>query len=80
MAKLVGLLFKIVYKKGKENSAADALSRVGHCMSLHAISEVKPLWIQEVINSYITDEEAQQLMSQLLTAQMSRVFLLIKVS
>jgi hypothetical protein len=41
MAKLVGLLFKIVYKKGKENSAADALSRVGHCMPLHAISEVK---------------------------------------
>lgn len=65
-ARLMGLHFKILYKKGKENLVADALSRVGHCMALQAVSEVQPLWIQEVINSYVIDEEAQQLMSQLL--------------
>lgn len=26
---------------------------------------MKPLWIQEVINSYVTDEEAQTLLAQL---------------
>jgi hypothetical protein len=62
----MGMHFKIVYKKGKENLAVDVVSRVGHCMALQAVSKVKPLWIQEVINSYITDEEAQQLMAQLL--------------
>lgn len=59
IARLMGMHFKIVYKKGKENLAVDALSRVGHCMALQDVSKVKPLWIQEVINSYITDEEAQ---------------------
>lgn len=63
MAKLMGLHFKIVYIKGKENLAADALSRVGHCISMHKMSEMKPLWVQEVMNSYVTDEEAQQLLS-----------------
>jgi hypothetical protein len=30
MAKLAGLQFKLLYKKGTENTAADSLSRVGH--------------------------------------------------
>lgn len=34
MAKLMGLQFKVVYKPGKENLLADALSRVGQLMSL----------------------------------------------
>jgi predicted nuclease of restriction endonuclease-like RecB superfamily len=34
MEKLMGLQYKIVYKKGNENVAADALSRVGHMMAL----------------------------------------------
>ena len=65
MAKLMGLHFKIVYRKGKDNLAADALSRIGHCMALQTVSEVKPLWIQEILNSYIIDEEAQQLLAKL---------------
>jgi hypothetical protein len=65
MTKLMGLQFKIVYKRGKENLAADALSRVAHLMALQAVSILQPQWIQEVINSYATDSKAQELLSQL---------------
>jgi hypothetical protein len=41
----MGLQFKIVYKKGKENVAADALSRLSHLNSLQAVSMVKPDWL-----------------------------------
>jgi hypothetical protein len=62
---MMGLQFKIIYKQGKENLAADALSRVAHLMSLQAVSVVQPQWMQEVLNSYATDSHAQQLLSQL---------------
>lgn len=45
--------------------AADALSRVGHLMSVQMVTQVQPLWIQEVINSYATDAFAQELLAQL---------------
>jgi hypothetical protein len=63
MTKLMGLQFKIVYKRGKENLAADALSRVAHLMALQAVSILQPQWVQEVINSYATDSKAQELLS-----------------
>jgi hypothetical protein len=65
MTRMMGLQFKIIYKQGKENLAADALSRVAHLMSLQAVSVVQPQWMQEVLNSYATDSHAQQLLSQL---------------
>ena len=65
MTRLMGLQFKMVYKKGIDNTAADALSRVGHLMALQAVSEATPLWIQEVLNSYYTDSEAQSLLQSL---------------
>jgi hypothetical protein len=65
MARLMNLKFKIVYKKGKDNIAADALSRVGHLMAIQGVSEAQPLWIQEVLNSYKTDSSAQELLLQL---------------
>jgi hypothetical protein len=34
MALMMGLQFKIVYRKGVENHAADSLSRVGHLMTI----------------------------------------------
>lgn len=59
MTRLMGLQFKIVYKKGKENIAADALSRLVHLHALQAVSMVKPDWMQEIINSYATNSRAQ---------------------
>jgi hypothetical protein len=60
MARLMGLEFKIIYMQGAENHAADALSRVGHLMSIQACSEIQPAWMQEVVNSYVTDPDAQR--------------------
>ncbi|WVZ63910.1 LOW QUALITY PROTEIN: hypothetical protein U9M48_013504 [Paspalum notatum var. saurae] len=65
MARLMGLKFKIVYNKGKDNVAADALSRMHHWMTLQAVSTILPAWLQEVLNSYTTDSKAQILLSQL---------------
>lgn len=65
MTRLMGLQFKISYKKGAENFAADALSRVGHVMAIQVCSEVQPSWLQEVLNSYATDTEAQRRLTEL---------------
>lgn len=43
MAKLAGLQFKFQYKKGCENKAAYALSRVGHVFAIQAVSTAQPL-------------------------------------
>ena len=42
MARLMGLNFKIIYRKGKENLATDALSRVTHLLPLQAVLVVQP--------------------------------------
>jgi hypothetical protein len=68
MTKLMGLQFRIIYKKGKENIVADALSRVPSLLQIQACSELKPAWIHEVVNSYVTDAQAQELLTQLAVA------------
>jgi hypothetical protein len=65
MSRLMGLKFKILYNKGKDNLAANALSRVVHVMHMQGVSTVQPSWIQEVVNSYKTNQFAQDLVSQL---------------
>jgi hypothetical protein len=65
MARLMGLQFKILYRQGAQNYVVDALSKVGHLMTIQACSQVQPTWTQEVINSYATDTEAQSRLAQL---------------
>lgn len=64
--KLAGLQYKIVYKKGCDNAAADALSRYSHQPDqlLH-ISHCTPTWVQEIVEGYQHDQQAQSLLSQL---------------
>lgn len=57
--KLLGLQYKIVYKKGVDNRAADAFSRknVGHSsIECVAMSSGSPQWLEQVFESYSTDE------------------------
>jgi hypothetical protein len=68
MTRLMGLPFKIVYKKGRDNLVADALSRLPTLMQIQSCSELQPVWIQEVANSYVTDKQAQELLAQLAIA------------
>jgi hypothetical protein len=63
--KLLGLQYKIIYKKGLENNAADALSRCPTSDKLMAISAVQPQWLEEIQSSYTSDPEATKLLSQL---------------
>jgi hypothetical protein len=64
--KLLGLQYKILYKKGIENGAADSLSRRPHESSeLYHISRSSPQWLSEIMDGYQQDNHAQQLLSEL---------------
>jgi transposase InsO family protein len=64
--KLLGLQYKIIYKKGVDNRVADALSRRVHvddqCL---LISTSVPQWLELVIHSYTSDSESQEIMAKL---------------
>ena len=66
-AKLLGLRYKIVYRKGKENAAADALSRKEHEMvlAISSVSSYHPAWLEEVVVGYQQDPAAKKLLTQL---------------
>jgi hypothetical protein len=63
--KLLGLQYNIVYKKGAENLAADALSRRPQVPTeLCMVSTITP-WLQIVQNSYENDEMVKSILSKL---------------
>jgi hypothetical protein len=65
--KLRGLQFKICYRKGSSNAAADALSRKYNLdpVDLMAVSSCVPVWLQEVAAGYLLDEQTKQLLAEL---------------
>lgn len=61
--KLLGLQHKVVYKPGKSNAAADALSRHPAPLDqLLAISAATPAWLDDVLKGYINDPAALKLL------------------
>jgi hypothetical protein len=64
--KVLGLQYKVVYKKGVENKVADALSRkLYHSATCFAVSVVTPAWLSEVVDSYQNDDHALSLITKL---------------
>lgn len=63
--KLLGLQYKIIYKKGSDNRVADALSRCPQSEQVLAISSSSPLWLEEVTAAYSQDSTASDLVAKL---------------
>jgi transposase InsO family protein len=65
--KLMGLQYRICYKRGEENRAADALSRRVHPddATVLAISECRPAWLEDILTGYANDPQAQRLLAEL---------------
>ena len=65
--KLLGLSYKICYRKGSHNGAADALSRKFQedKEQLCHISACTPTWLQEVTEGYNQDPYSTQLLTEL---------------
>jgi hypothetical protein len=63
---LLDLDYRIVYKKGIENGAADALLRrpIAQEQSC-AISVCKPKWLDQVVSSYEWDSGVQDMIAKL---------------
>ena len=73
LTELLCLDYEIQYKKGSDNTAADALSRKAFCgqedqqqNSFLAISVVKPKWMEELCRSYEGDGHWQSVIAQCL--------------
>nr|GFA34121.1 retrotransposon-related protein [Tanacetum cinerariifolium] len=66
LAKLMGYNYVIEYKKGRENVAADALSRVqGTTLFTIAISYIEPLVLDRIMESQNKDVEVQHVIQKL---------------
>ncbi|WVZ62540.1 hypothetical protein U9M48_012279 [Paspalum notatum var. saurae] len=59
-SKLLGLQYRVVYRKGADNRAADALSRRPHSGELNAVST-----LDAVVQGYSADDQAQSLLARL---------------
>src|SRR5271168_1190352 len=67
VTKMLGYDFEIIYKKGKQNVVADALSRKDEDVEalLCAISIIQPNWINEAREEWKNDEEVWALIRKL---------------
>lgn len=63
--KLLGLRYKIAYRKGSDNGAADALSRRDHSCQLLAVSSHVHSWLDVLVQWYSSDPAATNLLTQL---------------
>lgn len=63
--KLLELQYKLVYKKGLDNKAADALSRQSTFADLNAMSASTPRWLEIIVEGYHQDPQTRQLLTKL---------------
>lgn len=66
--KLMGLQYKLRYKKGQENQAADALSRKNEEENM-AISTSVQKWLEIIQEGYERDDKAKHLLAELSLSQ-----------
>jgi hypothetical protein len=65
-SKLLGLQYRIVYRKGSDNRAADALSRHPSLPAMcAAVTSLVPSWLSAVTSSYDSDPVAQEMIAKL---------------
>lgn len=71
--KLAGLQYKVVYKPGVSNAAADALSRhPAPPAQLQAISASTPTWLADIVAGYAEDPKSLQLLQELVVNPQAR--------
>jgi hypothetical protein len=63
LLKLMDLQFRIVYKQGALNQAADALSRCHFPETISAISLCSPDWVDRVKEGYVNDSNAMKILA-----------------
>ena len=76
VTKMLGYDFEIIYKKGKQNVVADALSRKYEDVEalLCAISIIQPDWINEAMDEWKKDEEVWPLIQKLQKIPIQTIF------
>jgi hypothetical protein len=68
VTKIFGYDYKIIYKKGKDNVVADALSqKYEEEVSLFPLSFIVPDWLQAVHQEWLQDPKSSHLIQQLQT-------------